>query len=288
MGYRANLNDVQSLVSPIQWLNFTLIEGDICDLETCQTACTDIDYVLHQAALGSIPRSIDDPLSTNQTNISGFLNILLAARDANIKRMVYAASSSTYGSDQSLPKIENKIGTPLSPYSVTKLVNELYADTFARCYQFESIGLRYFNIFGRRQAHDTAYSAVIPKWIADMKQGKPIYINGDGKTSRDFCYIDNCIQANLLAATTSDKEAVNQIYNVAYGEQTNLITLFSLVKNMINNREKGSLEITPIYRNERLGDIKHTLANIDKIQKLLGYVPSHSLKQGLKILIASK
>ena len=223
-------------VTTDQWALFTFIEGDICRLQDCQQACKGVDYVLHQAALGSVPRSIEDPIATNQANIDGFLNILVAARDANVKRFVYAASSSTYGDHPALPKVEDKTGKPLSPYAVTKLVNELYADVFARTYGFNTIGLRYFNVFGKRQDPEGAYAAVIPKWIAAMIKNETVYINGDGETSRDFCYVDNAVQVNLLAATVEDDAATNQVYNVAVGDRTSLNELFELLRTKLLRR----------------------------------------------------
>jgi UDP-N-acetylglucosamine 4-epimerase len=227
---------VRDLVTPDQWGRFTFIEGDIRDLNTCRRACEGVDIVLSQAALGSVPRSIADPVATNNTNIDGFLNMLVAARDAEVSRFVYAASSSTYGDHPALPKVEERIGRPLSPYAVTKLVNELYAEVFARCYGFKTIGLRYFNIFGRRQDPNGAYAAVIPKWFHALIHGEAVYINGDGQTSRDFCYIDNCIQANLLAATVDSDDALNQIYNVAVGQRTTLNQLFDLIQGNVRVR----------------------------------------------------
>jgi len=232
-GYQRNLDEVKTLVTSAQWASFEFIQGDIRNLGDCHRACNGVDFVLHQAALGSVPRSIEDPVTTNQNNIDGFLNILVAARDAKVKRFVYAASSSTYGDHPDLPKVEDKIGKPLSPYAVTKLVNELYAEVFARTYGFKTIGLRYFNIFGRRQDPNGAYAAVIPKWIASMLESAPIYINGDGETSRDFCYIDNAIQANLLAAVASSEEATNQVYNVAVGDQTSLNQLYLFLRDSL-------------------------------------------------------
>lgn len=269
---------------------FHFIEGDIRDLDTCRAAmwCQQgstrhaVDYVLHQAALGSVPRSIDDPITTNQANIDGFLNMLVAARDAKVARFVYAASSSTYGDHPDLPKVEDKIGKPLSPYAVTKLVNELYADVFARSYGFRTIGLRYFNIFGKRQDPNGAYAAVIPKWIAAMIVNQPVYINGDGETSRDFCYIANTIQVNLLAATTENPEATNQVYNVAVGDRTTLNDLCAfLVRNLVE-RYPHLRNFKPVHRDFRAGDVRHSLADIGKAQRLLGYAPSHRIDAGLR------
>ncbi|MEF0861960.1 NAD-dependent epimerase/dehydratase family protein, partial [Acinetobacter baumannii] len=232
-GHQHNLDEVQSLVTPEQWAKFTFIQGDIRNLEDCQKACANVDYVLHQAALGSVPRSIADPITTNAANITGFLNMLVAARDAQVKSFTYAASSSTYGDHPALPKVEENIGNPLSPYAVTKYVNELYADVFARTYDFKCIGLRYFNVFGKRQDPNGAYAAVIPKWTAAMIQGDDVFINGDGETSRDFCFIENTVQANILAATTENEEAKNQVYNVAVGDRTTLNDLFNAIKNAL-------------------------------------------------------
>jgi len=280
-GHCHNLTEVESLVSPEQWRRFRFIGGDIRNPADCQAACEGVDYVLHQAALGSVPRSLEDPVTTNGANIDGFLNMLVAARDAEVKRFVYAASSSTYGDHPDLPKVEERIGNPLSPYAVTKLVNELYAGVFARCYDFKTIGLRYFNIFGRRQDPNGAYAAVIPKWFAGMIRGETVYINGQGDTSRDFCYIDNCVQANLLAATTESEEALDQVYNVAYGERTSLNELFELVRERVASRYPAAAQAEPQYRDYRPGDVRHSLADIGKARRLLGYEPAYSIAQGL-------
>lgn len=279
-GHQKNLDEVQSSVSAAQWQNFSFIEGDIRKLEDCHQACVGVDYVLHQAALGSVPRSIADPIATNETNISGFLNMLTAARDAKVSSFTYAASSSTYGDHPALPKVEDAIGKPLSPYAVTKYVNELYAEVFARTYGFESIGLRYFNVFGRRQDPDGAYAAVIPKWTAAMIAGDDVYINGDGETSRDFCYIDNTVQANILAAITRNPEAKDQVYNVAVGDRTTLNELFNAIKTALaDNNIIYSKE--PVYREFRVGDVKHSQADISKIKTLLGYNPKFVIKDGI-------
>ena len=280
-GHEHNLSEVRGLIPTAQWANFTFIAGDIRDLETCRTACQGVDYVLHQAALGSVPRSIEEPILTNESNITGFLNMLVAARDAAVKSFVYAASSSTYGDHPELPKIEDRIGRPLSPYAVTKYVNELYGDIFARTYGFETIGLRYFNIFGRRQDPNGAYAAVIPKWFAGLIKNEPVYINGDGETSRDFCFIDNCVQANLLAALSSDAKSLNQVYNVAYGERTTLNELFQLIRNRVALVYPQKKETEPVFRDFRPGDVRHSLADITKSKKLLGYNPEFSVKKGL-------
>jgi UDP-N-acetylglucosamine 4-epimerase len=280
-GYEHNLEEVKNLVSSQQWSNFKFLEGDICDLESCQLACSGVDYVLHQAALGSVPRSVKDPISTNKTNIVGFLNMLVAARDANVQRFVYAASSSTYGDHPGLPKVEDIIGKPLSPYAVTKVVNELYADVFAQTYAFKSIGLRYFNIFGRRQDPNGVYAAVIPKWAASMISNEPIFINGDGQTSRDFCYIENAIQANLLAAVSSE-EAAGQIYNVAVGDRTTLNELYEFLKDSLSKNYPHVQNMQPTYRDFRQGDVRHSLANISKARHLLGYQPAYRIRDGLQ------
>lgn len=280
-GFQHNLDEVQSLVSSEQWQRFTLIKGDIRNLETCKQACNGVDYVLHQAALGSVPRSIEDPITTNENNISGFLNMLVAARDAEVQRFVYAASSSTYGDHPGLPKVEDKTGKPLSPYAVTKLVNELYTDVFAKTYDFKTIGLRYFNIFGQRQDPNGAYAAVIPKWFAGLIKNETIYINGDGETSRDFCFIENCVQANLLAATVEEEAATNQVYNVAFGERTTLNELYELIKERVVVANASAQEAKPQYRDFRAGDVRHSLADISKAGELIGYEPKYSVKNGL-------
>ena len=281
-GYQKNLDEVQSLVTPEQWQNFRFIEGDIRDFDACTKACTEVDYVLHQAALGSVPRSINDPITTNSVNISGFLNMLTAARDANVKSFTYAASSSTYGDHPALPKVEENIGKPLSPYAVTKYVNELYADVFARTYGFRAIGLRYFNVFGPRQDPNGAYAAVIPKWTAAMIAGEDVFINGDGETSRDFCFIDNTVQANILAATTQDDDAKNQVYNVAVGDRTTLNDLFDAIKIALN--ENGMpYNKEPVYRDFRAGDVRHSQADVSKIIHKLGYEPTYRIANGIKL-----
>ena len=280
-GYQRNLDEVRTLVQPEQWENFYFFKGDIRNLNDCRYVCEGVDYVLHQAALGSVPRSIEDPVTTNQNNIDGFLNILIAARDAKVKQLVYAASSSTYGDHPGLPKVEDSIGRPMSPYAVTKYVNELYADVFARCYGFNSIGLRYFNIFGRRQDPDGAYAAVIPKWTAAMIKNEPVYINGDGETSRDFCYVANVVQANLLAANTENERAVNQVYNIAVGGRTTLNNLFEGIHRALLVNHQYLADCKPIYRDFRLGDVRHSQADISKAENLLRYLPSHDINDGL-------
>jgi len=280
-GYQHNLDEVQSLVTPAQWSRFRFIEGDIRNLEDCQNACTSVDYVLHEAAIGSVPRSIEDPIFTNQNNIDGFLNMLVAARDAKVKSFTYAASSSTYGDHPGLPKVEDEIGKPLSPYAVTKFVNELYADVFCRNYGLKTIGLRYFNIFGRRQDPNGAYAAVIPKWIASMIKREPIYINGDGETSRDFCYVDNAVQANLLSATATNILAINQIYNIAVGDRTSLNQLYQYLRENLSISFPYLNDMQPVYRDFRPGDVRHSLADIGKASELLGYKPTHRVSEGL-------
>lgn len=285
-GYRHNLDEVASLVTSEQWRNFRFIQGDIRNLDDCRVACSGVDYVLHQAALGSVPRSLDNPRDTNDTNITGFLNMLMAAREAQVNRFVYAASSSTYGDHPDLPRMENRIGSPLSPYAVTKYVNELYANVFARCYGFKSIGLRYFNIFGKRQNPNGAYAAVIPKWFAGLLTGEPIFINGDGETSRDFCYIANAVQANLLAACAEDPAALDQVYNVAVGQRATLNDLFTLVREQVTRSKPQAANAEPVYRDFRAADVPHSLADISKAQTLLGYQPSHTLQEGLDVAAA--
>lgn len=282
-GHQHNLDEVQSLVTPEQWANFNFIKGDIRNLDDCKKACHGVEYVLHQAALGSVPRSVENPIATNETNISGFLNMLVAARDAKVKRFVYAASSSTYGDHPGLPKVEDKIGKPLSPYAVTKYVNELYADVFARTYGFNTIGLRYFNVFGPRQDPNGAYAAVIPKWISSMIKGEPVYINGDGETSRDFCFIENVRQMNLLAATSENPEAANQVYNVAVGDRTTLNQLYEQLQINLLPSYPHLKGVQPVYRDFRAGDVRHSLADIGKASALLGYQPTHRLGEGLQV-----
>ncbi|AUV87424.1 NAD-dependent epimerase/dehydratase family protein [Vibrio campbellii] len=279
-GHQHNLDEVKGLVSEAQWDRFTFIEGDIRDPKACQQAVQGVDYVLHQAALGSVPRSIADPLTTNAANITGFLNMLDAARQEEVKSFTYAASSSTYGDHPALPKVEENIGNPLSPYAVTKYVNELYAGVYARTYGFKTIGLRYFNVFGRRQDPNGAYAAVIPKWTAAMINGEDVFINGDGETSRDFCYIDNVVQMNLLAATAQD-EAKDEVYNVAVGDRTTLNDLFYAIKNALN--ENGvEVSAEPIYREFRAGDVRHSQADIDKSSRRLSYSPNFDIFNGIE------
>jgi UDP-N-acetylglucosamine 4-epimerase len=261
--------------------NFKFIDGDIRDINNCKQACNGVDYVLHQAALGSVPRSIEDPINTNRANIDGFLNMLVASKNANVKRFVYAASSSTYGDHPDLPKVEDKIGSPLSPYAVTKVANELYANVFAKTYGFKTIGLRYFNIFGKRQDPNGAYAAVIPKWVAAILNKDDVYIYGDGETSRDFCYIDNTVQINLLAATTDNDEATDQVYNVALNDRTSLNKLYQMIEERLIQRTEGLEKKKPIYKDFRTGDVRHSQANIDKAQALLGYQPKYTISKGM-------
>lgn len=280
-GRQSNLDDVLSKVSERQRRRFQFIEGDICNLAECQKcfAGEPIDYVLHQAALGSVPRSIDDPLKTNHNNITGFLNMLVASRDARVASFTYAASSSTYGDHPGLPKVEHVIGKPLSPYAVTKYVNELYAEVFASTYGFKTIGLRYFNVFGPRQDPNGAYAAVIPRWIAALSAGKPVIVNGDGRTSRDFCYVDNVVQANILAAVAGE-DVKNNVFNIAVGESTSLNQLFETLRLHLNKRSAS-----PIYADFRPGDVRHSLADISKAQRLLGYSPRFTFQAGIQKML---
>lgn len=279
-GHQRNLDEIQTLVTAEQWCNFHFIEGDIRVLTDCQQACKDIDYVLHQAALGSVPRSIHDPINSNLTNVTGFLNMLVAAKDAGVKSFTYAASSSTYGDHPALPKVEENIGKPLSPYAVTKYVNELYADVFAKTYGFACIGLRYFNVFGRRQDPNGAYAAVIPKWTAALIQGETVYINGDGETSRDFCYISNTVQMNILAATAPE-HVKNQVFNVAVGDRTTLNDLFRALQQALT-QQGMSVANAAEYRDFRSGDVRHSQADVTKAKNLLGYAPSHRIFDGIE------
>lgn len=275
-GFRENLDAIKDRP------NFKLIEGDIRNLEDCKLACENQDFVLHEAALGSVPRSINDPITSNDVNVGGFLNMLVAARDANVKRFVYAASSSTYGDSESLPKVEDVIGKPLSPYAITKYVNELYADVFKRTYDFDTIGLRYFNVFGRKQNPNGAYAAVIPKFVMQLMNHESPVINGGGEYSRDFTYIDNVILMNLLALTSDNSESVNQVYNTAFGERTTLNDLVSNLKEYLSDFDPKIADVEVIYGDYRKGDVPHSLASIDKAKKLLEYQPKHSMKEGLK------
>ena len=279
-GYLYNLNGV------INNLNFTLIEGDIRNLSDCQKAVEGVDYVLHQAALGSVPRSINDPITTNAVNVSGFLNMLVAARDAKVKRFVYAASSSTYGDSQGLPKVEEVIGKPLSPYAITKYVNELYAEIFSKTYGLETVGLCYFNVFGRKQDPNGAYAAVIPKFVMQFMNYESPVINGDGMHSRDFTYIDNVIQMNELAMTTTNSEAINTVYNTAFGDRTTLIQLTDFLKEYLTTFDAKIADVEVLHGPNRAGDIPHSLASIEKAKRLLGYNPQFSIQEGLKEAVA--
>ena len=280
-GHQRNLDQVRSAVGETRWSCFEFIKGDIRVADDCRRACEAVDVVLHQAAIGSVPRSIEDPVTTNAVNIDGFLNMLVAARDAGIGRFVFAASSSTYGDHPGLPKVEDRIGAPLSPYAVTKYVNELYADVFARTYGISHVGLRYFNVFGPRQDPEGAYAAVIPKWIAASIAGSPVQVHGDGSTTRDFCYVANAVQANLLAACVEDKEAINQVYNVAVGDRTTLNELLALLQENLARLVPGFVAAEPVHGDFRPGDVKHSQADIAKAVRLLGYRPSHRMAQGL-------
>ena len=278
-GHQYNLDEVKASVGEDKWSRFKFIEGDICDVHACREACAGVDYVLHQAALGSVPRSIEDPITTNANNISGFLNMMVAAKDAQVKSFTYAASSSTYGDHPALPKVEENIGKPLSPYAVTKYVNELYADVFAKTYRFKTIGLRYFNIFGKRQDPNGAYAAVVPKWTSAMLKNEDVFINGDGETSRDFCFIENAVQANLLSAVAKD-DAKNQVYNVAVGDRTSLNDLFEAIKAALAANGKY-YDRSAVFRDFRAGDVRHSQADITKASANLGYQPDYRISDGI-------
>ena len=278
-GHQYNLDEVEKSVTSDQWQNFTFYEGDIRDIETCKKAVSGIDYVLHQAALGSVPRSIEDPITSNAANVTGFLNMLHAAKEEGVKSFTYAASSSTYGDHPALPKVEENIGNPLSPYAVTKYVNELYASVYARTYGFKTIGLRYFNVFGKRQDPNGAYAAVIPKWTASMIEGEDVFVNGDGETSRDFCYIDNTVQINILAAT-ADEEAKDEVYNVALGDRTTLNELYSSINKALAENDVA-VSKDPVYRDFRVGDVRHSQADISKARTKLGYEPQYRILEGI-------
>jgi UDP-N-acetylglucosamine 4-epimerase len=280
-GYRRNIDDVLERVSGGGG-RFHFIEGDVRDLETCRAACVGVDYVLHQAALGSVPRSIDDPLTSHASNVDGFINILFAANDARVKRFVYASSSAVYGDHPGLPKREETTGRLLSPYAATKMIGELYAGVFQKVYGVQTIGLRYFNVFGRRQDPRGAYAAVIPRWVAGLLAGHPCTIFGDGETSRDFCYIDNVVQANILAATEADVSVTNQVYNVACGERTTLSALFGMIRAGLAEHRPDLARVAPVNEGFRPGDIRHSLADITRIEERLGYVPTHTVAQGIK------
>jgi UDP-N-acetylglucosamine 4-epimerase len=285
-GRKANLEEVKRLVKPDQWMRFTFHEGDIQDAAVCRRACSGVDYVLHQAALGSVPRSIEDPIASNSSNVSGSLNMLAAARDAKVRRFVYASSSSVYGDDPGLPKIEDRTGHPLSPYAVTKAVNELYAAVFARAYGLESVGLRYFNVFGARQDPNGPYAAVIPQWIQAMLRNQPVHINGDGSTSRDFCYVANTVQANLLAATATDAATPDAVFNVALNSRTTLNELFELLRVRLAGDHPSLRDARPVHRPFRTGDVMHSQADISKARRLLGYEPTYTVEQGLDEALA--
>src|SRR6478736_2725056 len=281
-GFQHNLDQVEAAVGRETWKRFRFIEGDIRSLDTCREACKGVDYVLHEAALGSVPRSIDDPITSHESNVTGFLNMLVAARDAKVRRFVYAASSAAYGDHPGLPKVEETIGRPLSPYGAGKYMNELYADVFGRCYGLETVGLRYFNVFGPRQDPDGAYAAVIPKWIASMLRDETVYINGDGETARDFCFIDNVVQANILAATAANPEAANRVYNVALGDQTSLNQLFASLRELLAARDASFDCAPPVYRDFRAGDVRFSRADISKATNLLGFKPTVPVHDGLE------
>jgi UDP-N-acetylglucosamine 4-epimerase len=285
-GHQKNLDEVRSKVGPRKWARARVVEGDIRDLATCHRLCADVDYVLHQAALGSVPRSLADPVASHETNVNGFLNMLVAARDAKVRRFVYASSSSVYGDHPTLPKIEENVGQPLSPYAATKAMNETYAGVFARAFGLNSIGLRYFNVFGPRQDPAGAYAAVIPRWTAALLENEPIHIYGDGETSRDFSYIDNVVQANLLAATSENPAALNQVFNIAIGETTTLKQLFHLIHHTLRQAGASIPEQQPIYDDFRPGDVRHSHASIEKAIRLLGYVPTHRIQEGLELAMS--
>lgn len=280
-GHRENLDEIEHAVGSTRWRRHRFVEADIADLDACREACSGTDIVLHEAALGSVPRSLEDPLRTHAANATGFLNLLVAARDAGVARFVYAASSSTYGDHPGLPKVEEQIGQPLSPYAVTKYLNELYAQVFDRCYATSSIGLRYFNVFGPRQDPEGAYAAVIPRWVAAMLDGAPITVNGDGETTRDFCYVANVVQANLLAATTADPAAVGQVYNVAVGGRMSLNELYGTLRDVLIERHPALQVPHPVYEDFRAGDVRHSQADVTKARRLLGYAPTHDARAGL-------
>lgn len=284
-GSRKNLEQVKAAVSADQWALFRLVDDDIAEPAACRTACHAVDHVIHLAALGSVPFSMENPLASHRANVTGSLQVFLAAREAKVKSFVYASSSAVYGDEPQLPKLEERIGLPLSPYGATKWMDEIYAGVFARAYGFPSIGLRYFNVFGARQDPNGAYAAVIPKWVAALLRRQPVYVNGDGETSRDFCYVENVVQVNLLAATTANAEALNQIYNVAVGERTTLNELFDLLKSGLRRRNPDMPDAKPIYRDFRQGDVRHSLADIGKARRLLGYEPTHRIGEGLELAL---
>jgi UDP-N-acetylglucosamine 4-epimerase len=282
-GCARNLEEVKRLVEPAQWARFDFLEGDVCAIENCARTCEGVDYVLHHAALASVPRSLADPIATNATNVTGFLNMLVVACKAEVRRFVYASSSSTYGDNPGLPKVEDSIGRPLSPYAVTKYVNELFAGVFSRAYGLETVGLRYFNVFGPRQDPTGAYAAVIPRWAVAMIEGRDVTINGDGETTRDFCFIDNAIQANLLAARTNNRAAVNQVYNIAAGECTSLNDLYAEIRRLLLPDRPHLIEAKPKYGAFRAGDVRHSLADVSKARRWLGYEPQDHFRDGLKL-----
>src|ERR1051326_846173 len=282
-GYEKNLQEVRALVGEKNWARFRFTEGDICNLPACRQVCEGVDFVSHQAALGSVPRSLADPVATHESNVTGFINMAVAARDARAKRFVFASSSAVYGDEPGSPKVEDKIGAPLSPYAATKITNEIYADVFARAYEFSFVALRYFNVFGPRQDPEGAYAAVIPKWIASLLRRAAGFINGDGETSRDFCFAANVVQANLLAATTTSAVAANQVYNIALGERTTLNELFRALQDSLRRRDPSLPETKPVHHDFRAGDVRHSLADISKAQRLLGYAPTHRLADGLEV-----
>ena len=280
-GYRANLDAVRASVGEQCWADFRFVEADITDPQACASVAQGADFILHQAALGSVPRSLEDPVTTNRANVDGFLNMLVAARDAGVSRFVYAASSSTYGDHPGLPKVEDRIGRTRSPYAVTKYVNELYAQVFASSYGMDCIGLRYFNVFGPRQDPNGAYAAVIPRWFGELCRGDVPRINGDGETSRDFCYVDNAVQANLLAATVDDAQACNKVYNVAVGDRTTLNELFAAIRTLLAGSNPELASVEAVHGETRAGDVRHSQADISRARELLGYAPSHTVHQGL-------
>lgn len=285
-GHQRNLTEVRELVGPEKWSNLQIVEGDIRNLETCQAASQGVDYVLHQAALGSVPRSLANPVATNANNVTGFMNMIWAAQENRVKRFVFASSSSVYGDNTIRPTREVNLGNCLSPYAVSKRTNELYAEVFGRCYGMEFVGLRYFNVFGARQDPDGPYAAVIPQWVSKLVRQEPVFINGDGETSRDFCYIANVVQANLLAATTQNREALNRFYNVAVGERTTLNQLLDGIRQRLLPFYPQLAEFKPTYRDFRPGDVRHSQANVDQAMTLLGYAPTHRVEQGLDEALA--
>jgi UDP-N-acetylglucosamine 4-epimerase len=280
-GYRRNLDDIATAVGEQRWRHFELVEADVVDLNACHAAARGVSYVLHQAALGSVPRSLDDPIGTNAANVDGFVNMLVASRDAEVKRFVYASSSAVYGDDPGLPKTEEQIGAPLSPYALSKSMDEQYAAIFHRCYGMYSVGLRYFNVFGQRQDPNGAYAAVIPRWIATMLAGEPVIINGDGETSRDFCYVTNVVQANILAALAPSAVAESAVYNVALGKQTSLLALYDSLRKALTARMPGLSIQPPTHRDFRPGDVRHSVADVGKAMRHLRYAPTHSFDQGI-------